>query len=66
VLIISRGGVEDLAQRPQGDLGDDALMDLTYLVYRPGYRLEDLAGLDMPERSVRRDDVDSRQVPLDR
>lgn len=33
-----RRGVKDLAQRPQGDLGDDTLIDLSYLGDRPGGR----------------------------
>ena len=62
---VLRSGVEDLAQRPQGDLGDDTLIDLPYLGDWPGHWLDDLAGLDVPERLVLRDDIDRGQVPLD-
>jgi hypothetical protein len=60
-----RSGVEDLAQRPQGDLGDDTLIDLPYLGDGPGRWLDGLAGLDMTECLVLRDDIDRGQVPLD-
>src|SRR6266498_1890953 len=57
-------GVEDLAERPQSDLGDDTLIDLPDLRHRSGYGLDHFAGLDMPERFLHRDDLDRRQIPL--
>jgi hypothetical protein len=61
-----RSGIKDLAKRPQCYLGDDTLIDLSYLGDRPRRRLDDLAGLDVPKCLVLRDDIDRGQVPLDR
>ncbi len=58
------GRTEDLAQGAERDLGNDTLVDQPDLCWRPGYRLYDLAGLDVPERFLLRNDVDRWQVPL--
>lgn len=57
-------GAKDLTERPYGDLGDDALIELPDLRHRPGYRLDCFAGLDVPECLLFRDDLDWGQIPL--
>jgi hypothetical protein len=61
---VLRSGGEDLAQCSQGDLGDDALIELSHFRDWPECRLDDLARLDVPEQLEFRDDINQRQVPL--
>lgn len=61
---VLRSGGKDFAQCPQGDLGDDALIDLPDFGDWPECRLDDLARLDVPERLEFRDDINQRQIPL--
>jgi hypothetical protein len=66
VLIISSGVASKISRCVRRAIwAMTTLIELAYFCHRPGYRLNDLAGLDVPERFLWRDDVGRGQVPLD-